>query len=184
MRRYLADTSAAGSATMLTARRPRTLPNVTTPPTSANRVSSPPRPTPGPRCKWVPRWRTRISPALTRWPPDRFTPSRCAALPGRDTSDLHLGVPLAVAQTAPVSRLVPVANHVDLGTGDGPHDLGGDLVAAQLGGVADDLAVIDDEHGGQRHAGADLAGERVDGKDVVHRRLLLPATAAHDRVHP
>src|SRR5439155_7296295 len=47
----------------------------------------------------------------------------------------------------------------------------------------DDLAVIDDEHGGQRHAGADLAGERVDGEDVIHRRLLLPATAAHDRVH-
>ena len=27
----------------------------------------------------MPRWRTRISPALTSWPPYRFTPSRCAA---------------------------------------------------------------------------------------------------------
>ena len=34
-----------------------------------------------------------------------------------------------------------------LGPAIGAHDLGGDLVAAELAGVADDLAVIDDEHG-------------------------------------
>src|SRR5262245_4424391 len=63
---------------MLTARLPRYRPNSTVPLTSANRVSSPPRPTPLPGWKWVPRCRTRISPALTSCPPNRFTPSRWA----------------------------------------------------------------------------------------------------------
>src|SRR5262249_27104765 len=58
-----------------------------------------------------------------------------------------------------------------------------DLVVTKLVRVADDLAVIDHEHGRKRHAGPDLTSEGVDGQDVVHRRLLLPATAAHDRVH-
>jgi hypothetical protein len=44
----------------------------------AKRVSSPPRPTFTPGWKWVPRWRTMISPALTTWPPKRFTPRRWA----------------------------------------------------------------------------------------------------------
>src|SRR6202034_3407187 len=35
----------------------------------------------------------------------------------------------------------------------------------------------------QRHAGADLTGELVNRQDIVDRCLLLPATAAHDRVH-
>src|SRR6476620_1963298 len=59
---------------MLTTRRPRRVPNSTAPACSANRVSSPPRPTPAPGWKWVPRWRTMISPAETTWPPKRFTP--------------------------------------------------------------------------------------------------------------
>src|SRR5690242_16415054 len=63
---------------MLTTRRPRLVPNRTAPATSAKRVSSLPRPTPSPGWKWVPRWRTRISPALTCWPPNRLTPRYCA----------------------------------------------------------------------------------------------------------
>src|SRR5436190_20654099 len=47
------------------------------------------------------------------------------ALPGRDAGYLHLGVALAVTQPAPVTGLVLVLNHVDLGAGDGAHDLGG-----------------------------------------------------------
>src|SRR5690349_16768243 len=100
-----------------------------------------------------------------------------------DPGDLHLGVALAVAHPSPVAGLVLVMNDVDLGAGNGPHDLGGDLVLAELARVADDLAVIDHEHGRQGHTGTDFTGKRVDGEDVVHRRLLLPATAAHDRVH-
>src|SRR5579863_7935926 len=36
-------------------------------------------PTPSPALKRLPRWRTMISPPLTRWPAKVFTPSRCAA---------------------------------------------------------------------------------------------------------
>src|SRR3984957_4070822 len=63
---------------MLTARRPRRMPNWTLPSTSANSVSSPPRPTPSPGWKCVPRWRTMISPAFTCWPTKRLTPRRWA----------------------------------------------------------------------------------------------------------
>src|SRR6478736_1682433 len=63
---------------MLTTLRPPFWPNSTAPASSANSVSSPPRPTPAPGWKCVPRWRTRISPALTTWPPKRFTPRRWA----------------------------------------------------------------------------------------------------------
>src|SRR5437868_6790859 len=63
---------------MLTVLRPRLVPNSTAPDSLANNVSSPPRPTLTPGWNLVPRWRTMISPALTTWPPNRFTPSRCA----------------------------------------------------------------------------------------------------------
>src|SRR6516165_1198434 len=128
---------------MLIVLRPRLTPNSTAPDSLANRVSSPPRPTPVPGWKCVPRWRTMISPALTTWPPNLLTPSRwafesrpflldeapflCAisglllagaGLAGTDASDLHLGVLLAVPLTAPVASLVLVVDHVDLGAAD------------------------------------------------------------------
>src|SRR5690606_9002930 len=48
--------------------------NSTVPSTSANRVWSRPRPTPGPGWNWVPRWRTMMLPASMAWPPYIFTP--------------------------------------------------------------------------------------------------------------
>src|SRR5690625_4228878 len=68
----------ASAATTLTVLRPRLVPNSTAPVARANRVSSLPRPTLSPGWNFVPRWRTRISPALTNWPPKRLTPRRCA----------------------------------------------------------------------------------------------------------
>ena len=53
------------AGTMFTTRRPRFVPNSTAPADRANSVSSLPMPTPEPGWKWVPRWRTMISPALT-----------------------------------------------------------------------------------------------------------------------
>src|SRR2546421_10620516 len=85
------------------------------------------------------------------------------ALSGRDAGYLHLGVALAVTQPAPVTGLVLVLNHVDLGAGDGAHDLGGDLVAAQLGGIADDLAVRADEDRAPGHPWAGLTRGAVAG---------------------
>src|SRR5690348_8389423 len=114
---------------MLMTRRPRRVPNSTSPSTSANSVSSPPRPTPVPGWNLVPRCRTRISPALTTWPPKRFTPRRCAlesrplreldapflcamaaSLLLRDARDLHprqrLTMPLALVVAGLVLELV------------------------------------------------------------------------------
>src|SRR5215469_4408793 len=57
--------------------RPRSL-NSTTPVTLANRVSSLPQPTLAPGLILVPRCRTITDPPGTSWPPNTFTPSRCA----------------------------------------------------------------------------------------------------------
>src|SRR5512134_2015207 len=48
----------------------------TTPSISAKSVWSLPIPTFTPGWTAVPRWRTRMEPAVTDWPPNRFTPSR------------------------------------------------------------------------------------------------------------
>src|SRR5690625_5874259 len=63
---------------MSTTLRPRREPYCTAPAVSANRVSSLPRPTLLPGWILVPRWRIRISPALTTCPPKRLTPRNCA----------------------------------------------------------------------------------------------------------
>src|SRR5439155_8258523 len=103
---------------------------------SANRVSSPPRPTLVPGWNLVPRWRTRISPALTTWPPNRFTPRRLAlesrplreldapflcamagrVLSERDAGDLDAGQLLAVTLALVVAGLVLELADADLGT--------------------------------------------------------------------
>src|ERR1700683_1137187 len=57
--------------------RPRSR-NSTTPVTLANSVSSLPQPTFVPGLILVPRCRTIIEPPGTSWPPNTFTPSRCA----------------------------------------------------------------------------------------------------------
>ncbi len=49
-------------------------------PTSANNVQSRPVPTFLPATNLVPRWRTRMLPAVTNSPPNRFTPSRLLTL--------------------------------------------------------------------------------------------------------
>src|SRR5215208_1900329 len=129
---YWTEVVASAGGVTLTTRRPRLVPNSTCPATKANSVSSPPRPTPSPGWKWVPRWRTMISPAFTCCPPKRLTPSRwalesrpfrlddapflCAILTASafDPGDLHLGITLTVALTLPVARLVLVLEDTDL----------------------------------------------------------------------
>src|ERR671911_2341419 len=96
---------------MFTVLRPRWAPNSPRPADRANSVSSPPRPTPRPGWNLVPRWRTRISPALTAWPPKRFTPRRCA-LESRPLRELD--APFLCAMSA--SALRDVADH-DVGEG-------------------------------------------------------------------
>src|SRR5215468_1975242 len=121
---------------MLTVLRPRLVPNVTCPAASAKSVSSPPRPTRSPGWNLVPRCRTMISPALTSWPPKRFTPSRwasesrplreleapflcamaaCPLLPRRDRGHLDLCQRLTVPLTLVVTGLVLELVDPDLG---------------------------------------------------------------------
>src|SRR3979490_1160106 len=52
--------------------------NSTTPGRAAKIVWSRPSPTPSPGLKRVPRWRTMISPPVTAWPANTFTPRRLA----------------------------------------------------------------------------------------------------------
>src|SRR6201999_1331906 len=120
---------------MLTARRPRCEPNVTLPATSANRVSSPPRPTLMPGWKWVPRCRTMISPAFTDWPPKRLTPSRWA-LESRPLRELD--APFLCAMSAVLSWSESARNRVGwlLGRADG-----GDLELRQRLAVTHALVV-------------------------------------------
>src|ERR671923_2316681 len=66
----------AGSIEMTRPRRPEE--NCTTPGRVAKIVSSLPMPTPSPGLKRVPRWRTMISPPVTVWPANTFTPRRLA----------------------------------------------------------------------------------------------------------
>src|SRR5690606_24909372 len=66
---------------------------------------------------------------------------------------------------------------------DRAEDLGGHLVAREVGGLADDLVAVHDEHRRERDGRADLTGQPVDGQDVVDGDLLLPAACADNRVH-
>src|SRR6478609_11634635 len=154
---------------MLTVLRPRLMPNSTEPAALANSVSSPPRPTLTPGWKWVPRWRTMISPALTTWPPNRFTPSRCAAesRPLReleapflcamssplllDTGDLQDRQLLTVSLTLVVTGLVLELVDTDLGALGVLEHLTGDRDLGQRGSVGSHGGAVDDQGDRQRH---------------------------------
>src|SRR5258706_6188479 len=161
---------------MLIVLRPRLVPNVTWPGASANSVSSPPRPTRSRGWNLVPRWRMMISPALTNWPPNRFTPSRWAAesrpfreldapflcaialalLPGRDAGDLHLGQRLTVTLALVVSGLVLELVNPDLRTLGVRDELSRHRSAGKLLRVGDEIFTVDEQHRrqGQRVTGA------------------------------
>src|SRR3954470_15721421 len=153
---YAETVSRAGTAEIATSRRPRRNPKVTAPGTRANRVSSLPRPTPRPGWKWVPRWRTMISPALTTSPPKRFTPSRwalesrplredeapflCAmsASALRDVADHDVGQRLTVPLPLVVAGLVLELVDADLRALAVADDLAGHGHVGQSRGVAGD----------------------------------------------
>jgi len=102
-----------------------------------------------------------------------------------DAGDPDLGVLLPVTLAALVTRLVPVVDHVDLRTLGRADDLSRHLVAAELRRVADDRAAVHHEQRGERDARPGLLVRKlVDGEHVIEGDLLLPATAAHNRVHP
>src|SRR3712207_2198733 len=153
---------------MLTTLRPPFVPNSTAPASRANSVSSLPRPTPAPGWKWVPRWRTMISPAFTTCPPKRFTPRRwalesrplrddeapflCAmsASALRDVADHEAGQGLTVPLPLVVAGLVLELVDVDLRALAVPDDLTGHGHRGQAGRVAGDGVAVDQQDGRER----------------------------------
>src|SRR5918997_6652407 len=202
VRRAQTEAVASAAGVTLTTRRPRLVPNCTAPASRANSVSSPPRPTPSPGWKWVPRWRTRISPALTTWPPKRFTPrnwalesrplreelapflwAMCLLLPGVDGRDADPRQPLAVTEATLVAGLVLVLQDVDLRALGVGHDLAADGDAGEGSSVGRDVGAVDDEQRRQRHGVAGAAGDLLDLDDVTHGDLVLLAAGLDDGVH-
>src|SRR5471030_715347 len=149
--------------------RPRSL-NSTTPVTLANNVSSLPQPTLVPGFSLVPRWRTMMEPPGTSWPPNTFTPSRCALesrpfleLPNpflcairhlhHNVADLHLRVGLAMADGFLVLLLALELEDDDFGPAAVCHN-GGHHLAARY----QFAAFLERSLGGQFDFRADIAG--------------------------
>src|SRR6202012_2754099 len=102
-----------------------------------------------------------------------------------DAGDPHLGVLLPVTLAALVPRLVPAVDHSDLRPLGRADNLGRHQVTGELRRVADDRAAVYYEQRGERDARPGLLVRKlIDGKHVIEGDLLLPATAAHNRVHP
>src|ERR1700751_1484688 len=165
---------------MLTVLRPRVTLNSTAPASLANNVSSPPAPTPEPGWNLVPRGRTRISPALTTWPPNRLTPSRCAAESrplreleapflcamsmvsaqyclfladgsSRDPGDLQDRQLLTMTLTLVVAGLVLELVDTDLGALGVLDHLAGHRDLGQRRGIRGDGGTVNDQGDRQRH---------------------------------
>src|SRR3954453_8377737 len=199
--KYAERVSRAGTAAMVTSRRPRRNPKVTEPGTRANSVSSLPRPTPRPGWKWVPRWRTMISPALTTWPPKRFTPRRwafesrplrdddapflCAMSSSalRDVADHDAGQGLTVPLPLVVAGLVLELVDVDLRALAVLDDLAGHGPARERLRIGGDGVAVDQQDGREGDGVAGLPAQAVDGERVTDTHLVLRSTGLDDCVH-
>src|SRR6201993_5079493 len=152
-----------------------------------------------------------ISPALTTWPPNRFTPSRCAeeSRPLReleapflcamlwsplslvcsspdssslDPSDLQDRQLLTVTLTLVVAGLVLELVDTDLGTLGVLEHLTGHRNLGQRGGVGGHGGAVDDQGDRQRHLRAGLGVELLDLDDVPDRDFVLLAAGLDDCV--
>src|SRR4051812_21757 len=188
---------------MLTTLRPPLLPNSTAPAARANSVSSPPRPTFTPGWKCVPRWRMRISPAFTTWPPKRFTPRRCAfeSRPLRvelapflcamsvcpsallDAGDLDPRELLAVALALLVAGLVLELLDDDLLAAEVAEDLSGHDDLRQRGRVVRDRVTVHEQHRGEGDIAVLARFDAVESDDRADLDLLLTPAGAHNCVN-
>src|ERR1700757_4454206 len=152
-----------------------------------------------------------ISPALTTWPPNRFTPSRCAeeSRPLReleapflcamlwsplslvcsspdssslDPSDLQDRQLLTVTLTLVVAGLVPELVDTDLGALGVLEHLAGHCDLGQCGGIGGHLGAIDHEGDRQRHVCTWLGVELLDLDHVSDGDLVLLAARLDDCV--
>src|SRR4051794_5844765 len=147
-----------------------------------------------------------ISPALTTWPPKRFTPSRwalesrplredeapflcamsasalrdvCAA----DVGDHNVGQGLTVTLPLVIAGLVLELVDADLRALAVPDDLAGHGHVGQGRRVAGDGLAVDQQQRREGDGVARLAGETVDREPIADSHLVLTATGLHDCVH-
>src|SRR3954447_21813343 len=141
-----------------------------------------------------------ISPALTTWPPNRFTPSRwalesrplredeapflCAmsASALRDVADHDVGEALTVPLTLVVAGLVLELVDLELGALAVPDDLAGHGHLGEGRHVAGDGVPVDQEQRREGDGVARLTGEAVDREPIADSHLVLAATGLHDCV--
>src|SRR3954454_24688359 len=149
-------------------------------------------PTPLPGLNLVPRWRTMISPPVTVWPANSFTPRRlalesrplrleprpflCALLsaPRADRRDADARQLLAVAGAPLVAALGLELEHAELGPALVRDDLGLDARGRQPVALEDRVAVAGQQQRPQRHGGAHVVGQPLDeqGLALAHAVLL------------
>src|SRR6476469_1203291 len=142
-----------------------------------------------------------ISPALTTWPPKRFTPRRwalesrplrddeapflCAmsASALRDVADHNAGQRLTVPLPLVVTGLVLELVNLDLRALAVLDDLTGHGHVGQGRGVAGDGVAVDEQDRREGDAVAGRTREAVDRERVAHGHLVLAATGLHHCVH-
>src|SRR5208282_2175592 len=175
--------------------------NLTKPATLANRVSSLPRPTLTPGLYLVPRWRTRMEPPLTNWPPKRFTPRRwpwesrplteepppflCAIVRTSefDFANLDGGEVLAMATLDLVLAAGLEFQHAELRSADLAKDPAG--YAGLRRSLSGDQCVVG-AHGkylAEFHGVPGLTGERFDFNPVARGDAVLLPSGANQGVH-
>src|ERR671917_1294892 len=143
-----------------------------------------------------------ISPALTTWPPKRFTPRRwalesrplrdddapflCAmsASALRDVADHDAGQGLTVPLPLVVAGLVLELVDADLRALAVLEDLAGHGHLGQGRGVAGDGVAVDQQDRRQGDAVAGRALQAGDCERVAHGHLVPAATRPHHCVHP
>src|SRR3954454_11189285 len=141
-------------------------------------------PAPSPGRKRVPRWRTMISPPVTAWPANTFTPRRLAfesrplrlepspflcamsALPA-DLGDADARQLLAVARAALVAPLGLELEHAQLRPALVRDDLGGHARLAAAAALEDGVAAAAQQQRLQLDGRADVVGQALDEEGLA-----------------
>src|SRR5712664_3946761 len=174
--------------------------NRTYPSDLAKSVWSTPKPTFAPGLKRVPRWRTRMLPAVTNCPPKRFTPSiwglesrplrelptpfLCAIALDLDLGDTHRRHRLAMPAMPPVVLPPLELDDQDLVALALRHHLPDHLGCGQRLRLHRHLPlVVDEEHLGELDRRPLVLPEALDLDDLARRHPVLLAARRDDRFH-
>src|SRR3954469_870604 len=186
-----------GSTEITRPRRPAL--NCTTPGRDAKIVSSRPIPTPLPGWKRVPRWRTMISPPVTAWPANTFTPRRLAlasrplreeprpflcamSAPPADLGDLDPRQLPPVAGATVVAALGLELERAQLRPAQVLDDLGRDVRPAQRVALEHGVAVAREQQRLELDGGADVFGQPLDEQGLALLDAVLLTAGLDDCV--